>query len=73
MADESGTYSRQEQDASHLYSVQTGSGAHPALYQMGTGVLSPGVKWPGHEATPILHTPRCLIKHSDSFAFKYMF
>jgi hypothetical protein len=24
--------------------VQTGSGAHPASYQMGTGVISPGIK-----------------------------
>jgi hypothetical protein len=32
--------------------VQTGSGAHPASHQMGTGDLTPGVKWlsrePGH-------------------------
>jgi hypothetical protein len=33
-----------------LYSVQTGSGAHPASYPMGTGVQSPGVKLPGSEA-----------------------
>jgi len=27
--------------------AQTGPGAHPASYKMGTGSLSPGVKWPG--------------------------
>jgi hypothetical protein len=31
--------------------VQTGSGAHPAFYQMGTGVLSPGIKRPGRKLT----------------------
>jgi hypothetical protein len=34
---------------------QTGSGAHPASYPMGTGALSPGVKWPGREAD---HSPQ---------------
>jgi hypothetical protein len=29
--------SRQEQDFSLLYSVQTGSDAHPACYPVGTG------------------------------------
>jgi hypothetical protein len=33
-----------------LYSVQTGSGAHPASCPMGTGALSPGTKRPGREA-----------------------
>jgi hypothetical protein len=33
---------------------QTGSGAHPASYPMGTGALSPGVKRPGREAD---HSP----------------
>jgi hypothetical protein len=33
------------------YTVQTGSGAHPAFYPMGTGgQFSQGVKQPGHEA-----------------------
>jgi hypothetical protein len=27
-----------------LHVIQTGSGAHPASYRMGTGALSPGVK-----------------------------
>jgi hypothetical protein len=31
-------------DFSSSLCVQTGSGAHPASYPMGTGVLSPGVK-----------------------------
>jgi hypothetical protein len=30
--------------------VQTSSGAHKAIYPMGTRALSLGVKWPGHEA-----------------------
>jgi hypothetical protein len=33
----------------YLYSIHTGFGAHPA-YQMGTGALSLGIKWQGHEA-----------------------
>jgi hypothetical protein len=33
-----------EEDFSSSPCVQTGSGAHPASYPMGTGVLSPGVK-----------------------------
>jgi hypothetical protein len=33
-----------------LHVAQTGSGAHPASYPIDTGVLSPGVKWPGREA-----------------------
>jgi hypothetical protein len=37
-----------------LYVVQTGSGAHPASYPMGTGAVSPGVKRPGREAD---HSP----------------
>jgi hypothetical protein len=32
------------------HNVQTGSGAHPASYPIGTGVRSSGVKRPGHEA-----------------------
>jgi hypothetical protein len=36
--------------------VQTGSGAHPASYLMGTGALSLGVKRPGREAD---HSPPC--------------
>jgi len=34
--------------------VQTGSGAHPASYPVGTGVSFPGVKQPGCEAD---HSP----------------
>jgi hypothetical protein len=37
-----------------LSNVQTGSGAHPVSYQMGTGGSSPGVKWPVREAN---HSP----------------
>jgi hypothetical protein len=32
--------------------VQTGSGAHPTSYTVGTGCSFPGVKRPGHEADP---------------------
>jgi hypothetical protein len=34
---------------SHLHSVQTGSGAHPASYSIGTKAISPQVKRPRHE------------------------
>jgi hypothetical protein len=36
--------SRQDQEFSLLHSVQTGSGAHPASYTMGTGSSFPGGK-----------------------------
>jgi hypothetical protein len=32
-----------------LHRVQTGSGAHPASYPVGTRGSFPGVKWPGRE------------------------
>jgi hypothetical protein len=38
----------------YLHVVQTGSGAHPASYPVGTGGASPGVKRPGSEAD---HSP----------------
>jgi hypothetical protein len=38
-----------------FHSVQTGSGGHPASYQMGIGALSPGAKRPEREAD---HLPR---------------
>jgi len=34
--------------------IQTGSGAHPVPYTVGTEALSPAVKWPGREAD---HSP----------------
>jgi hypothetical protein len=37
-----------------LHVVQTGSGAHPTSYLMGTGSSFPGVKWPGRKAD---HSP----------------
>jgi hypothetical protein len=40
---------RWEQEFS-LHVFQTGSGAHPSLYLMGTGAFSSGVKRPGREA-----------------------
>jgi hypothetical protein len=33
-----------------LHSLQTGSGAHPDSFPMGTEALSPGVKRPGRDA-----------------------
>jgi hypothetical protein len=39
---------------SPLHVVQTGCGAHPSPYPMGTGGFSPGVKRPGREAD---HSP----------------
>jgi hypothetical protein len=33
-----------------LKSVQTGSGTHSASYPMGTGAVSPGLRWSEHEA-----------------------
>jgi hypothetical protein len=35
------------QEFSLLHIVQTGSGAHPASYPMGSGGSFPGVKWQG--------------------------
>jgi hypothetical protein len=40
--------------------VQTGSGAHPAFYPMGTGVLSPGKARPGRDAD---HLPPSSVKN----------
>jgi hypothetical protein len=37
-----------------LHNLQTVSGAHLASYPMGTGALSPGVKWQEREAD---HSP----------------
>jgi hypothetical protein len=42
------------QDFSLLLGVQTGSGAQPASYPMGSGGDFPGVEWSGHEAD---HSP----------------
>jgi hypothetical protein len=38
------------QDLSFNHNGQTGFGVHLAFYPMGTGVLSSGAKWLGHEA-----------------------
>jgi hypothetical protein len=46
--------SRQGQEFSLLYVIQTSSGAHPASCPMGAGALSPKVKRPGCEAD---HSP----------------
>jgi hypothetical protein len=53
--EESELGSRWGQELSFLYVVQTGSGAHPAFYPMGTGGTFPGVKRPGREAD---HSPQ---------------
>jgi hypothetical protein len=45
-----GVDSRLEQDFSSLHIFQTGSGAHPASYIMGTAALSERVKLPAREA-----------------------
>jgi hypothetical protein len=42
-----GVESRQDQEFSLLYSVQTGSGAHPASCPLGTGGFLPGSKAAG--------------------------
>jgi hypothetical protein len=49
-AELSGFEFRWGQDSSPLRVVQTGSGAHPASYRIGTGALSKGVKWQEPEA-----------------------
>jgi hypothetical protein len=46
--------SRIGQELSLLHVVETVSGVHPNSYPMGTGDLSPGVKWVGREAD---HSP----------------
>jgi hypothetical protein len=46
--------------------VRTGSGAHPASYQMGTGATSPGIKRQGREAD---HSPSsCVINNEWNYA-----
>jgi hypothetical protein len=49
-ADDLGLDSGQGQYFSALHVIQTGSGAHPAYYPMGTGGDFPGLKRPGSEA-----------------------
>jgi hypothetical protein len=39
-----------ERDFSVVSNVQTGYGAYPASYTMGSWGCFPGVKWQGHEA-----------------------
>jgi hypothetical protein len=39
----------QNQDFSRLHNIQTGPGAQLASYPMGTGAISPGIKWLGCE------------------------
>jgi hypothetical protein len=49
-----GFESRQGQEFSLLHIVQTGRGAHPASYPMGTWGTFPEVKWQGYEVD---HSP----------------
>jgi hypothetical protein len=54
-SDRLGFHSRQGQDFSLLYSVQTGSGAHPASHPLGSTGFPPWVKRPrreGDQSTP---------------------
>jgi hypothetical protein len=41
--------------------IQTGSGAHPASYSMGTEALFSGVKRPGREADHLQLVPRLIM------------
>jgi hypothetical protein len=56
-----------------LHIIHVSSGAHSAPYPMGTGVLSLGVKWLGHEKTNHHLVPREKIVeqqlHRDKFTF----
>jgi hypothetical protein len=66
-----------------LHFVQTGSGAHPAFYPMGTGALSPEVKRPrretGHsplskaEVQPQYFISWCLVKYMDNLTLFFTF
>jgi hypothetical protein len=49
-------FSAGAKELSLLHSIQTGSGAHPASYPMGTGGFFPGLKQPGCEYH---HAPPC--------------
>jgi hypothetical protein len=48
-----------------LHSAQTGSGPHPAFYQMGIAGFSTGVKRQGHEADHSL-PPRAEVKNGGA-------
>lgn len=43
------SHGNQDGDLFSFQSLHVSSGAHPASYQVGTGVLSLEVKWPGRE------------------------
>jgi len=49
---------------SPCHHVETGIGAHPAAYPMGTGTISLGIKRPGREADHF-HLVSMLIMHDD--------
>jgi len=44
------SHGNQDRDLSSFQSLHVSSGAHPASFPMGTGVLLLEVKWPGHES-----------------------
>jgi hypothetical protein len=50
-------------DFSELHSIQTGTGAHPASYPIGTGGSFPGIERSGHEAN---HSPPSSIQFFSS-------
>jgi hypothetical protein len=46
----------------------------PASYRMGTGLLSPGLKWPGREAVYYLHlAPRLRTRRAIPPHLQYIF
>jgi hypothetical protein len=58
-------FSARAKDFSLLYSVQTGSGAHPASHKIGTGGSFPtGAKQPGHEDDH-LHPSSVVVKNAS--------
>jgi hypothetical protein len=56
----------QGREFSLLHSVQTYTGAHPASYLMGTGVLSQGIKRPGREAD---HSPQASAEVKNAWIY----
>jgi hypothetical protein len=59
------------EDFSSSLCIQTGSGAHPASYPMGTGVLSPGGKArPGRDAD---HSPPSSAEVKDELELYFLF
>jgi len=53
--------------------VQTGSGAHPASYTVGTGALTLGVKRPGRKAYYLSSLVPKLMRRATSSLLQYVF